>query len=225
VQRRHRVLFAENGSYINEGVDYSLERFLDPYEGSQRYSITLIGYTDGCGSSEHNHDLARARINEVKKLLREQVPRAIISTVVAGENTIGHDPSSRRVDVIVHTNSSLATRIDKIPADAYLIDASGSMWASWRDWEDLIGASVRPDSDVYVSMMQGCRSGQRLSSITPQGGTEIWYSYWYVLNQMSPGETLLVISDYDSNVPLTSSERASLRDLARRRQIDVISIR
>ena len=225
VQRRHQVLFAENGSYINSGVEYSLVSFLRPFEGDTRYNITMIGYTDGCGSSEHNHNLASTRIDEVKTFIREHVPRAIITTVVAGENTLGHDPSARRVDVVVHTNSSLATRIDKIPADAYLIDASGSMWSSWREWEDVIGASVRPDSDVYVSMMRGCRSGQRLSSITPQGGTEIWYSYWYVLQQMKPGETLLGISDYDSNVPLTAGERETLRQLARRRQIDVISVR
>jgi hypothetical protein len=226
VRRRVQIFFAENGSHINPAPQRTLETFASNLSaGNQRYSITLIGYTDGCGDSRHNQSLAAERVEEVKKVIREHLPSARISVTIAGEQSIGHDPGARRVDVVAHTNSSLSTRIDKIPADAYLIDASGSMWSQYRDWEDVIDASVRADSEVYVSMMQGCRNGQSLASIQPQGGTEIWYSYWYVLGRMNPGETLLIISDYDSNVPLTSSERAILEERARNRQINVISVR
>jgi len=226
VRRRVQIYFAENGSHLNPAPLHTIETFARNLSaGNQRYSITLIGYTDGCGDSSHNQSLAAERVEEVKKVIREYLPSARISTTIAGEQSIGHDPGARRVDVVAHTSSSLATRIDKIPADAYLIDASGSMWSRYRDWQDIIDASVRPDSDVYVSMMQGCRNGQSLASIRPQGGTEIWYSYWYVLGRMNPGETLLIISDYDSNVPLTASERAALEARARRLQINVVSVR
>ena len=34
----------------------------------------------------------------------------------------GHSPEARRVDIIIHTEDSFMTRIERIPADVYLVD-------------------------------------------------------------------------------------------------------
>ena len=119
-----------------------------------------------------------------------------IDTISGGERSAGHSSDVRRVDVVVHTSSRLTTKIDKIPADYYLIDASGSMWSNgWTKWSDVVNASVKPGSKIYLSIMSGCRNGQSISSVRPQGGTEIWWSYWMLLDKMSPGQTLAIISE------------------------------
>ena len=73
--------------------------------------------------------------------------------------------------------------------------------------------------------MKGCYDGQKMSSVTPQSGTEIWYSYWKVIEYMKEGQTLAIISDLQSNVPLTSSESASISRKAQAKQIKVIFIK
>ena len=159
----------------------------------------------------------------IKSIIRND-PSARITVKVIGERTSTHSPESRRVDVIVHTSRSLTTRIERIPADYYLIDASGSMWSGWREWQDVVNASLKPGSRVYLSIMSGCSNGRRLSSVTPQSGTEIWYSYWKILNGMRPGQTLAIISDFQSRVPLTSREASTIQKIAESKSIRVIAI-
>ena len=61
--------------------------------------------------------------------------------------------------------------------------------------------------------------------MAPGGGTEIWYSYWKVLEYMSPGETLLIISDFDSDIPLTAGESAAINKKAKDKNIIVRALR
>ena len=204
-RRRHSVYFSENEFVIPSSQESALLRRMENFR-ERRNSITLIGYTDGCGGSSYNRRLAGQRVQQVKRAIEQNIPNARFNIVIHGEQTGGHSSDARRVDIIVHGEDSLATRIDRIPADVYLIDGSGSMWSGWRQWSSLVSASYKPGSRVYLSMMQGCYNGIRLSSVHAQGGTEIWYSYYWVLNQMEDGQTLLIISDFDSNISLTSSE-------------------
>ena len=61
-------------------------------------------------------------------------------------------------------------------------------------------------------------------TITPSGGTEIWYSYWYVLDYMKQGQTLAIISDFKSEIPLTQNERRRIDEKATKKGIKVIAI-
>ena len=223
-RRRYSVHFNENEHELPTSQESRLSRHIDNFR-DRRNSITLIGYTDGCGGNSYNRALATRRVQEVKRAIENDVPNAHFNIVIHGEQTGGHSPDARRVDIIVHGEDSLATRIDRIPADVYLIDGSGSMWSGWRRWTSLTNASYRPGSRIYLSMMRGCYNGISLNSVRAQGGTEIWYSYYWVLSQMQDGQTLLIISDFDSNVRLTSSESRRISDLARRKNITVITIR
>jgi hypothetical protein len=220
VKRSHSIFFGEDDASIESSQAYELNSFIKKYQDAGTVSITLVGYTDGCGSITYNKALASKRVTSIKAKIRSEIS-AKVSTKIIGEKTSGHSPDARRVDIIVHTKKSLTTRIEKVPADVYLIDASGSMWNGWRDWKDVVNASKKPGSRVYLSIMSGCYNGQKLESVTPQGGTEIWYSYWTVLDYMKPGETLLIISDFQSNIPLTSSEAELIRKKVQQKGVRV----
>lgn len=114
--------------------------------------------------------------------------------------------------------------IEKVPADFYLIDASGSMWNGHAQWSDVVSASVKPNSRIFLSMVSGCRNNQTIGSVIPRGGTEIWYSYWKILEKMAPGQTLLVVSDFESTYPLTQRERSFILQRVRERGVLVRTI-
>ncbi len=224
-KRRFAIYFEEDSHEIPAQQSLALKRFTSQFGEKNFITISLIGYTDGCGSSEHNSSLSRRRAAAASSVIKNIIPNAKISQAGSGENSPNHLPEARRVDVVVHTESKLTTAIERIPADVYLIDASGSMWNGWRDWQEVVNASLKPGSKVYLSIMTGCRNGQRLSSVTPQSGTEIWYSYWKVLDHMKRGQTLAIISDFQSNVPLTQRESAIIRRKAESIGVEVITIR
>jgi hypothetical protein len=186
--------------------------------------VTITAYTDGCGSTYYNRGLALRRLNTATDVVAEyfSVGTTTIHPEAPPECPL---PEARRVDIVTHTSRRLTTAIDKIPADVYLVDASGSMWPSWRQWTDIINASYKPGSRIYVSMTSGCRTNQTINSISPYGGTEIWWAYWSVLDLMQPGETLLIISDFDSDIPLRSWEHEMITQKVSQKQVNVVAIR
>lgn len=221
--RRHSLYFSEAGYVPKESQKRSLENWIKKHSFST--SITLIGYTDSCGTHDYNEKLVRNRVSEVRQTLTGMGYPKASSIIFRAEASYGHDPSSRRVDVIVHRTSRLTTMIEKVQADVYLIDASGSMWGSWRKWSDIVAVSFKPGSRIYLSKSEDCYSGQSLDKVSPSGATEIWYSYWKVLDKMKAGETLVVISDFRSTVPLTRREAEMIEEKVRSKGIKVIALK
>jgi len=222
VERRQLLYFDEDGDRLTDSQITNIRAFTNQNAG--RVSITLMGYTDGCGGQSYNRALAARRVQEVRRVVEHAKPGTRFNIVIGGEQVQHHSAHARRVDIIVHTEHSLTTKIEKIPADVYLVDGSGSMWEGRREWLELVNTSFRPGSRIYMSMMQGCYNGQNIDDVKPQGGTEIWMSYYAVLDKMQPGETLLIISDFDSNFPLSASEAAIIRRRVGERGINVITI-
>ena len=222
-ERRMLVYFNEDGDELTAAQTSSIISFARGARSN--VNVTLMGYTDGCGTKEYNRALAARRVQQVKAAIQRERPGTKIAVVIGGEQVSHHSSEARRVDIIVHTDDSFTTRIEKVPADVYLIDGSGSMWESRREWADLVNASFRPGARIYMSMMRGCYNGQNLAEVNPQGGTEIWMSYYTVLDHMRTGETLLIISDFQSNYPLTSRESALIKQKAQAKAINVITIR
>tara|TARA_Y100001963_G_scaffold124151_1_gene174717 strand:+ start:1524 stop:2402 length:879 start_codon:yes stop_codon:yes gene_type:complete len=223
-KRRQAVFFLEGSSVIDENQSREITNFISQFKKNKNIKITIVGYTDGCGSREYNKSLSSSRAAATAKKIRSILGRPSISIISAGEKSSGHTQEARRVDVIVHTKSAFITRIEKVPADVYLIDASGSMWDGWRDWNDLVNASLKPEGRIYVSMMRGCTNGQSLASISPQSGTEIWYSYWIVLDRMKKGETLAIVSDLKANFPLRHWEHKLIAEKVSKKNIRVVLI-
>lgn len=221
--RRFSIYFEEDKFLLSTKQEVELSKFFARVPGG---SVSVIGYTDGCGSFEYNRKLSETRGKIVAAAIGRTSRARRVTYKVGGENSSGHLAEARRVDVIVHTSATLTTKIDKIPADFYLFDASGSMWGGgYRKWEDVVNASIKPGGKVYLSIMSGCRDGRAMADITPQGGTEIWWSYWVLLDKMKPGQKLVIISDFDSNVALTSREAALINDKVREKQVSVVLLR
>jgi outer membrane protein OmpA-like peptidoglycan-associated protein len=223
-KRALSVFFEEDQYILSIKQRGDLISFFSKFKKS-RNKASIIGYTDGCGSFAYNKELSSKRAEEVFLIAKNYLSPSHIGKISGGENSREHLAGARRVDVIVHTHKRITTAIEKIPADYYLIDASGSMWSNYRDWNDIINASVKPNSKVFLSMTNGCHNGQRMIRVRPQGGTEIWWSYWHVIEKMSPGETLLIVSDFQSQIPLSSREYWLFKEKVRQARIIVYSIK
>ena len=63
-----------------------------------------------------------------------------------------------------------------------------------------------------------------MANIRPNGGTEIWYSYYQILDKMKPGQTLLIISDFDSEVRLSAREAEMIERKVRAKGVHVRAI-
>lgn len=222
-ERRHSLFFNEGSSSITAEQVSQLKEFVSSLD-KESSSFTIVGYTDDCGSHEYNSKLVRSRTDEILSVLKTNGLKNIDTTTFNAEFGTGHDPAARRVDVIVHTASRVTTMIDKIQADVYLIDASGSMWNGWKKWSDIIAVSFKPGSKVYLSTTVGCKTGKPLNKVTPAGGTEIWYSYWKILDLMKTGETLLIVSDFRSRVPLTKRESTMIENKVMSAGVNVVAV-
>lgn len=178
---------------------------------------TIVAYTDGCASYLHNKSLALRRLSSVGAYIQSH------TNMIVPEESSHHSPKSRRVDIVRKRDISIRAIIETIDVDAYLLDASGSMAGS-QSWKDIVSASFKKGKKIYVSKMTDCIDGQIITSVPYGGGTEIWYSYWWVLNQIGYGDSLLIVSDFDANYGLKLSERATLEALVREKNIKVYSI-
>lgn len=223
--RQQSIYFLENEHSLTNSQKTDIRTFASRFTNEEQVDITIIGYTDGCGTPVANQVLSSNRADVVTAQIRRVLPNAEISVRSVVERASGHSPQARRVDVITHTKSNFTTSIEKVPADAYLIDASGSMWSGWDGWNDVVNASLRPGSKIYISKMSGCHNGMSLNAVEPGGGTEIWYSYWIVLSRISQGSTLAIISDFNANYPLRGWEAQMIEEKVREKQIRVIAIR
>lgn len=220
-ERRLSVYFDRDSFRVRGQTVSSIKDFRKHFPNT---AFTVIGYTDGCGDMSHNSSLAQKRVEAVKQVLNSGSRVAVTKPIFKPELTKGCSAEARRVDVIAHTKSRLTTMLDKIPADVYLIDASGSMWSDWRSWSDVISASFKPNSRVYLSKTIGCFDGQPMDESKPSGGTEIWYSYWKVLEFMKEGETLVIISDFRSDIPLTERESVRIENKVAAKKVKVFVV-
>lgn len=214
--RRLSIQFSRDSHSVDSGSRNKISEFKSFFPNAV---FTVIGYTDGCGNLAHNSSLAEKRAKAVKRILGSST-----NPIFKPEITSKCDPAARRVDVVAHTKNRMTTILDKIPADVYLIDASGSMWSQWRNWSDVISASFNPGSRIYLSKTVACRDGQKISEVAPSGGTEIWYSYWKVLDYMKEGETLLIISDFKSDIPLTQRESITIENKVAAKKVKVFVV-
>ena len=218
-ESRKLSIYFNEGSYEIGEADKS--RIRDFFSSNRGSSYSVIGYTDGCGTVDSNRTLGQYRAVEIKRLAPSGVS---VRTISGGEVSSGHAQEARRVDIIARSERNITREIEKIPADFYLIDGSGSMWSGHNRWSDVVSASVKPRSRIFLSMVNGCRDGQTIGSVIPRGGTEIWYSYYMILEKMSPGQTLLIVSDFDSTYPLTSRESRVISDKVRERGVRVFTL-
>lgn len=204
------IYFEEGSSTLSAESIRAINIFLtsNPNLGD----ITVVGSTDGCGAPTHNISLSSRRASVVKNVILRQ-GNINVETRWSGEIVDGHSDMARRVDIASTDSVTLMSPPPRIIADFYLIDGSGSM--SGGDWQKYVRSISyhRPrGSRVFISTTTCVPHGRNLNRINPAGGTEIWYSYWTLLDRMSAGDTLVIVSDFDSTYPLQPWERNTIAE-------------
>ena len=116
-ERRNMVFFDEDDATVDRHEERSLSQWLQSQAPGRGANLTIIGYTDGCGSAEYNRGLAQQRAEAVRAIAMQTAPNANYDIIIAGETTTAHTSAARRVDVVMHTQSSFRTRIERVPAD------------------------------------------------------------------------------------------------------------
>jgi outer membrane protein OmpA-like peptidoglycan-associated protein len=218
------VYFDENTSVLTQESVRTIQAFVE--QNSTNADVTVIGRADGCGSSSHNIQLSERRASRVNTLIGRLNSSVETEVRWSGEISVGHSPDARRVDITTTSNVRLVEPLPKVIADFYLIDGSGSMNQDgrWEKWVRAISFHKPRGSRVFVATTQCHASRRPIRLMNPAGGTEIWYSYWSILDYMQAGQTLAVVSDFDSEIALSTGERQRLSQKARGRGIRVIAI-
>ena len=218
---RYDVFFREDENVVDSVDTEKIREMLRQNPNSRRF--TIVGYTDGCGGSGYNYSLAKDRALAVSYEISRLRPGSRFTIRAVSEISPGHDSNARRVDIFAGTLLDPGILYTNLRADYYLVDGSGSM-STYTSWMRAISQNKNRASKVFVSRASYCHNGQDALAIRPSGGTEIWYSLWYIINMMEPGKKLIVVSDFQSRVPLSSSERATISGIIRAKNLQVIGI-
>ena len=223
VKEEINLYYDEDVHIINPIIERQINNFLNSHPQQTRFTVT--GYTDGCGSHEHNAHLSRDRASEVARYIHSRRRSSIVEVLWAGEASYHHTRSARRVSISFEKTVNTRYVPPKIVGDFYLLDGSGSMAGDWNFWTYAIRYWKPRHARVFVSNDSYIPRGQNISWVRPNGGTEIWFSYWSILDLMTRGQTLIIISDFDSNVSLTPGERAAIEQKARQKGVIVKAVR
>ena len=215
------IYFKEEEFLTGEDDNDTVHKFMSKNRDAEK--IFVLGYTDGCGSYFYNQVLSKNRARAATKLVRKTGYRRKIIYAGMSELTSTHEPLARRSDIISSKNLTYKVPPPNLVADVYLLDASGSM-VDYSDWLNIIAANKKKTSRLYISYTMPCADGTRASSVSPAGPTEIWWSYWQTLDKMKSGQTLIILSDFDSRIPLTSREHARLTQKAKKRGVKVYAV-
>ena len=216
------VFFQEAQFEINEDHARDVNDFMSSRMDVD--SVLVVGYTDGCGSYDYNSTLSKNRAIVVSNFIKGLGYRGSVTTVGMSEMTSNHSDLAKRADIITSQNFRMEVPPPNLVADHYLLDASGSV-QDYPFWVNIIAANKKPSSKLHLSYTRSCSNGTLASMITPSGPTEIWWSYWQVLDKMRPGQTLLILSDFDSRYPLTHSERRAFENKVNQKGVKVYAIR
>ena len=218
------VFFNENDSTLSSEGTLKIQQFLARIDNSA--DLTIVGYTDGCGTMSFNNRLSMKRSKIVQGYLRSLGAKNNVKMISAGEVSNNHDPDSRRVDLGMSKSFKLYEPPPKITADVYLVDSSGSMKnGSWEVYRRAISYHAPRHADIYLATNACIFHGRNFDDVNPAGGTEIWFAYWSVLDKMKPGQTLAIISDFDSTYPLTPREDAMIRRKVKQKGVRVKAIK
>lgn len=214
------VFYEEDRFFLHYDLRKRIRDFLQEHPSQTRFVIT--GWTDGCGEHDYNKLLSKRRADEVARYVLSLRKGALVELRWVGEATGKHTIRARRVDVAVLKKAQQTITPPKIIYDYYLIDGSGSMSGpKWNKWTNAIAYWRKPTSKVYVSSSGYIPAWSILQNIGPYGSTEIWLSLWSVLDEMSAGQTLVVISDFNSNVPLSGRERERINQKASQKKVRI----
>ena len=215
------AFFEEGQSLLSAEEKQKVRNFTSSHIDAD--AIFIMGYTDGCGSYNYNTLLAADRARSGQQTVRSAGFSRKIIVASMSELTSTHSDYARRIDITTTNNFTLKVPPPNLTADHYLLDASGSM-QDYRVWVNIIAANKKNSSRLHLSYTRKCSNGSSALSISPSGATEIWYSYWQVLDKMKPGQTLIILSDFNSRYPLSQKDANRLNEKVKRKGVKVYAV-
>ena len=199
------IYFSEDSSIVSNAQQQELRQW------GYRPAVT-IGSTDGCGSHQHNQQLAADRLQSTNRLLDQ-----VVKTQNLGEISASHRWDTRRV-LVIDPHRRLLRLIATHPADYYLIDGSGSMKSHWGE---ISRFPFPKDAEIYLAKTENYHNGQLVDRAQPDGPTEIWMPYYRIIERATKGSTILVISDFDSEKKLSSGGYLLLEQRAKAKNLTI----
>lgn len=168
-------------------------------------AFKLEGFASSSGNYDYNMKLGNQRmasvLNYIQRIARKPY-RYTGGSYGEGYADRNDEASDRKVKIT--PISDFVSLLDLVKTDFYLYDQSGSMSTYWPQIQNYKHhkRSVR----IYTSTTLKCSPNRALSSIYPNGGTNIWWSFWNLIDKMSPGESITIVSDFDVRPRLTANE-------------------
>jgi len=210
------IFFGEDSYELDSRDEDKVRQFVRSHPGKMIY---ISGYADACGDANHNKRLSVARAVEVKRYVTGYGGAARVYKTFGEASSSSHIHSDRKVILSVRPDS-LARKMDQIKnVNLYIVDASGSISSQWGQ---VVNYKYPAGASVVLSKVSGCRPGDNIRNVRPSGGTEIWYSFWYSLKHRAKyGDTVMVISDFHTKVPLSSEAKNIINKVIREKNLRV----
>ncbi|MBW2968292.1 OmpA family protein [Candidatus Woesearchaeota archaeon] len=209
------IYYLTNGWGMTNSDLRDLNRFSKLHKNATFY--LLEGHADERGTDDYNIELGNNRAKGVAEWLRNFRHVRNIHVVSYGEARPAEEGSNpdawrknRRVEVI--PLGHLITRgLDLLPADAYVLDASGSMDEYSEDgqtskWRVVQAYDFPDDSSVFI--FNGCSGLRRVTNlrrISPDCGTPMWDSVMEVIRSPRAYRRITVLTDGLNNQGRTGS--------------------
>ena len=219
--KRLSVFFEYDRSNLNTNDRLDLSNFI--HANNFAGGFYLEGYASSAGNAVYNQKLSQKRVESVANEIRRTIRRPIRMRAESyGErySSSQDSGSDRKVKIIPIHNFVELLSLKK--TDYYLIDQSGSMQKYWKDIQDykFHSRSVQ----IYLSTVNYCEDGTLLSNMESYGGTHIWYSFWNLIDQMRPGSSVTIVSDFQTPVPLNETEWSRIRAKLASKNISISNV-
>jgi len=190
-------------------------------DGFRKRAWLVEGHCDPRGTVEYNLDLGRKRAEAVAEYLRAKlkemyVDHPQIATFSYGEGRLVSKTNfaKDRRAVIIPDGNWVERALDSQPADAYLVDQSGTMEGNWGGVKSYFEKHRNKDgSQVYVFSSERCgglRLADSIEDLAPiRCRTALWDSACEVISNLEPGQSVTLLTDGLDN----DSKRCDARDV------------
>ena len=166
----------------------------------------IEGYASSAGNFAYNQKKSLQRMHTAMNYINRISTKPYRFTGEShGERNSQAQDSAYDRKVVIKPVSDIVELLDLKKTDFYLFDNSGSMSGHWNKLRNYRFHSTRVR--VYLSTMKSsCPRGGYLPGSTASGGTNIWWSFYNLISKMKPGNSVTIVSDFDTDPQLQNWE-------------------
>ena len=219
--KRLTVYFEYDKSTLNSNDRIDISKFIQT--NSFAGGFYLEGFASSSGNVTYNQLLSQRRTQAVAGIIRQSLRRPIrMKAESFGEQYARNQDSGSDRNVTITPIHNFIALLDLKKTDYYLIDQSGSMQKYWGQIQNYKFHSRQVQ--VFLSTVNKCQNGTQLGSINAYGGTHIWYSFWNIIDQMRPGSSITLVSDFQTPVPLNANEWSRIKAKLKAKNIKISDV-